>query len=679
MDLREFKAAWEPRDYSSPARRKQLIDREFKAAVKAYASVGRRDAWTDEEQRKTELMKAIDRARAELPSLRVHSPEESLVDFEVMCFTNYRFLEDSFNYTLGATIWVLDELRRTGKLHDAYDFLPSSRMEIDEIYTPMDFYHPCYEDDLIQSVAHVLDPKNSTGDWTDQFDGLMDLLDSEKVTSAVEKFKDLQWKAMEIFLRCIEYYDQKSRRIMQEIESLQKPNPLMVVRPENTEERIGELAQDGVDLSKDRKHFTSHFEDFIGTNQRRIMDSRELGKIMNEFRIEDPFEICFALIYMIGYVDDAIWSMKAGASVVSAAGRMLPWYVSPEDWDEDEDPWEGMTFDRGNDWLEKTGLAEDLKRLYSQGKGGKNLAQRVYGLCKGMMPVGFHPFEEEREQMKTAEDPDADLIADQAEILFLSAFQAGAANFRGKHWWESEEDEFLSAPDVEDEVREADAGTDTASAEEIAPPQIHGMWGMVAKEQGRSTSAEELPEPPAPPPVTEEKMEAPDTSILLERARKEIKNLKKALSEISREAEDKENRYEHELKTLRMEHRELADLRELVFNREQDQRKVEKVEKQYSYPYSNRKRTVIFGGHDSFLRAIKPMLPDVRFVDADNITYSPEIIRNADVVWIQNNCISHPQYWSIVKNCKLAGVQMRYFAFASAEKCAEQLVDWDQK
>ena len=50
-----------------------------------------------------------------------------------------------------------------------------------------------------------------------------------------------------------------------------------------------------------------------------------------------------------------------------------------------------------------------------------------------------------------------------------------------------------------------------------------------------------------------------------------------------------------------------------------------------------------------------------------------------DVVWIQNNCISHPQFWSIVKNCKLAGVQMRYFAFASAEKCAEQLVDWDQK
>lgn len=126
-----------------------------------------------------------------------------------------------------------------------------------------------------------------------------------------------------------------------------------------------------------------------------------------------------------------------------------------------------------------------------------------------------------------------------------------------------------------------------------------------------------------------------------------------------------------------MEHRELADLRSLVFNQENEVR--EEPVKGYSYPYETRKRTVIFGGHDSFLRAIKPMLPNVKFVDANNMAFNPDIIRNADVVWIQNNCISHPQYWSIVKNCKLAEVQMRYFGFASAEKCAEQLVTEDQK
>ena len=85
------------------------------------------------------------------------------------------------------------------------------------------------------------------------------------------------------------------------------------------------------------------------------------------------------------------------------------------------------------------------------------------------------------------------------------------------------------------------------------------------------------------------------------------------------------------------------------------------------------------GQHKTFLKTIKPMLPTVRFVDANNLAFNPEIIRNADVVWIQNNCISHSQYWAIVKNCKLAEIQMRYFGYASAEKCAEQVVEWDRK
>ena len=81
----------------------------------------------------------------------------------------------------------------------------------------------------------------------------------------------------------------------------------------------------------------------------------------------------------------------------------------------------------------------------------------------------------------------------------------------------------------------------------------------------------------------------------------------------------------------------------------------------------------------TFLKAIRQLLPGVKYVDVGNLNFNPDVIRYADVVWIQRNCISHPQYWSVVKNCKLAGVQMRYFSYASAEKCAEQLVEWDRK
>ena len=74
------------------------------------------------------------------------------------------------------------------------------------------------------------------------------------------------------------------------------------------------------------------------------------------------------------------------------------------------------------------------------------------------------------------------------------------------------------------------------------------------------------------------------------------------------------------------------------------------------------------------MKAIKPMLPNVRFIDSSYMTFSPELVRNSDIVWVQTNCISHPMFWNVVKYAKQYakqyGVQLRYFLYASAEKCA---------
>lgn len=105
----------------------------------------------------------------------------------------------------------------------------------------------------------------------------------------------------------------------------------------------------------------------------------------------------------------------------------------------------------------------------------------------------------------------------------------------------------------------------------------------------------------------------------------------------------------------------------------------EKVGTQIAYPYETARRTVVFGGHESWLKAIRPMLPGVRFVDVSNYAFHPELVRNADEVWIQSNCISHTQYGNIMKLTRQYGIQLRYFGYAGAEKCAEQLVVEDQK
>ena len=48
-------------------------------------------------------------------------------------------------------------------------------------------------------------------------------------------------------------------------------------------------------------------------------------------------------------------------------------------------------------------------------------------------------------------------------------------------------------------------------------------------------------------------------------------------------------------------------------------------------------------------------------------------IRGADVVWIQPNALSHKYYYRIIDAARKNDIQVRYFGFASAKKCAGQL------
>lgn len=96
-------------------------------------------------------------------------------------------------------------------------------------------------------------------------------------------------------------------------------------------------------------------------------------------------------------------------------------------------------------------------------------------------------------------------------------------------------------------------------------------------------------------------------------------------------------------------------------------------------PYTVRHTTVVLGGHDSWARAIKPMLEgDIRFIDRD---MQPEasLIRHADVVWLQPNSIRHAYFYMIIKIVRSHKVPFHYFQFASAEKCARQLAGVDER
>ena len=81
----------------------------------------------------------------------------------------------------------------------------------------------------------------------------------------------------------------------------------------------------------------------------------------------------------------------------------------------------------------------------------------------------------------------------------------------------------------------------------------------------------------------------------------------------------------------------------------------------------------IIGGHDSWGKAIKPLFSNVRFIGRD-VTPHPDIIKNSDVIWIQTNSMSHKYFYKLIDIVRQNNIPVRYFSYASARKCAEQIV-----
>ena len=86
----------------------------------------------------------------------------------------------------------------------------------------------------------------------------------------------------------------------------------------------------------------------------------------------------------------------------------------------------------------------------------------------------------------------------------------------------------------------------------------------------------------------------------------------------------------------------------------------------------------MFGGHDSWVKAIRPMLTgNIRFIDKD-LHFDLGVVRHTDMIWIQTNAISHKQYYRIIDTARQLQKPVRYFTSASAEKGALQILDADK-
>ena len=358
------------------------------------------------------------------------------------------------------------------------------------------------------------------------------------------------------------------------------------------------------------------------------------------FEIEDPYALCFAFLYLVDMGSDYPWVYYPGVTLFSMTMDTLPWCRTaykgdPEGvWDHfDPDTMELMPGPEKRELPKRIKVPEleNWNRMqyldqYEDELGYQekvSLTQIMYELTGCIMPRN------QQRYFPALPDLDAYGISGKKALhpLIYCMNLLGEGKYRSRKL-----------------------------------PRMEWNLEEQPKEEQKSGQTESV-----------EELKARIAALQAENSR-----LRQTVYEADRELRDARKVSEIQEQKAELDRQELADLRELVFHLQEDVYDAESENAAIAFPYHNFQRIVVFGGYDSWAREIKPRLPDVRFVDKDMVP-NAELIRRADVVWIQANAISHAYYYKILDETRKYSIPVRYFSYASALKCAEQLAEQDMK
>lgn len=376
--------------HSTAAQRKRMVVETFRKSATAIQRV-RGEGYEKEsdlggrrlQRRMKAVLNAMDRAVADFRSRYpdIDSIEETLTKLESKPLGSYDDENYFNNLYLAAALWILDDLKKNGKIGEMYRHLPTDFETVMDVEIPIDFYDPSYEQDLITSLMLVLSHRNGTPEntrkafvterigrepqWREHFDAIMGLLDKDRAMLACRHFKEKQWDFLDRYFKCVNDYARQEKQILREMETLAQdgiPTPsapfAKTTRPEM---EPGQLFRPNLDRARelsaklDALLFQSGNLAFTAgsyctdtySNVLRDSKSRLVAETMTSFQIDDPYEICFALLCLIDSEGDSPWLYNSGLAFVRAACDMLPWSRGECNEDGDMD----FVFNRNN-WLE---------------------------------------------------------------------------------------------------------------------------------------------------------------------------------------------------------------------------------------------------------------------------------------------------------------------------------------
>lgn len=410
-------------------------------------------------------------------------------------------------------------------------------------------------------------------------------------------------------------------------------------KPDLYEQKYAELERKGQQATDEFRYFT--IDALMSTSLTKAqLEKRygsEVASIIANDLVDDPYEYCFAFLYLLDRCDSIAWLYYPVARILGLCSAALPWTYSPN---------ERQTFS-----------------LYS---GSAN--ESSSGISSGdAIDFNWDSFtlEETSPDVKNDDDTPEVYRINYARALCLmtdivmprdSQHFNSLALAKAKELGITEKEQlvpFLTTTMLSQAIKNKITFDSTDVAEEL------------------KTTQEEL------------EIEKKNNEVLcndVSSLKKENNRLEKA-SYDAKKAESRANQTISAMQaTIDSQKDEIAELRDLLYSLSQSAEDTtpdisDDLSSGIEFPYHLTKKHIIVGGHPSWLSSMRSMLPDAIFTDS----LVASQIKSADVVWIQANSLNHPTYWKAVTIAKGAHVPVRYCTYSSALKCAQLVVAFDKE
>lgn len=643
--------------------------------------------------------------------------EEDWIEANLHPMVSYDYVESKADVALGAAIWILDQIRDQGSIPETLDCLLNIMASDESLHMPP-IWDPCHSDQMIAGMLYAIRHRNDdcTGlderkyqksDWEylddrvymdpytienkhrqtvpsrTVFERMLSLVPEESIKDAISYYEEKWWEWVTRYYKSRAVLVRQEKEIANKLDSLAEKasqrveqlttavnqkklpvlqkNPLLAKMPSlgslDINREIPDLSHQTIliqarqwetemeRLEQERTELYHQITSlWVGAG---MLPTRCDDAILNEFgveicdawvgfEIEDPYKFSFAQLYLIDSGSDLPWMYFPGVSLMMTCASTLPWGLLKFRMEPDG-VW--MHYDEASDEYvsgsQKAALPKRIKLptlenwykfeyLDSREKNSGwqqmyNLSQVLYEITGCIMPRNLerlYPAITELDRYGIRGKLTLHPIIYCMSLLSEAKHQNRGSLFHPDLKWTEE---------------------DFSDAEEIAPDET--------PESLKKRIAE---------------LEA------------EVKKLKTAAHDVGREVLEEKQRYAKLEADRENDRQELADLRELVFNQNQETYQTDSADESIEFPYHTEQRIVVFGGHDTWAKEIRPKLPNVRFIDR-SMQPNADLIRKADVIWIQHNALGHMHYYKIINEARRYHIPVRYFSYASAIKCAEQI------